>query len=100
MVLTWVPLCMLIIEKKDILILGKCTTQGLDDTTMTAEKKYSTHFTGQHKKFCLSLLYNWVNSYIFVNGVKICKLKAKNSEINAASLCLVNVSNDFSVEKM
>ena len=28
-------------ENKDILILGKGPTQGLDDTTLTAEGKYS-----------------------------------------------------------
>ena len=38
-----------------------------------------------------------VNSYIFVNGVEIYKLKAKSSEINAATLCLGNVSEDLSV---
>ena len=37
-----------------------------------------------------------VNSYIFVNGVEIYKLKAKSSEINAATICLGNVSEDFS----
>ena len=39
---------------------------------------------------------NGVNSYLFVNGVGIYKLKGKNSEINAAPLCLGNVLKDFS----
>ena len=69
-------------KKKDILILGKGPTDGLDDTTLTAEKEYSINFTEQQKKFCLSLHYNGVNSYIFVNGVEIYKFKAKDSEIN------------------
>ena len=30
---------------KDILILGERATQGLDDTTLTAEAKYSTNFS-------------------------------------------------------
>ena len=30
---------------KDILILGEVTTQGLDDTTLTAETKYPINFT-------------------------------------------------------
>ena len=34
------------------------------------------------------------NSYIFVNGDEIYKLKAKDSEINAALLGLVNVSKN------
>ena len=32
-------------KNKDILILGKGPTQGLDDTTLTAEAKYSVNFT-------------------------------------------------------
>ena len=43
------------IKKKDILILGKSLTQGLDDTTLTAEKGYSINFTEQQKKLYLSL---------------------------------------------
>ena len=41
--------------------------------------------------FCLSLHYNQAHSYLFVNGVEIYKFKAKTSETNAASFCLVNV---------
>ena len=58
-------------KKKDILILGEGPTQGLDDTTLTAEKKYSINFTEHNKKFCLSLHYKGANSYSFVNGVEI-----------------------------
>ena len=32
-------------KKKDIFILGKCPTDGLDDATLIAEKKYSINFT-------------------------------------------------------
>ena len=41
-------------KKKDILILGKGLTQGLEHT-LTAEKIYSINFTVTRKKFCLSL---------------------------------------------
>ena len=41
-----------------------------------------------------------MNSYIFVHGVKIYKFNPKDSEINASSLCLGNVSKDFSVDKI
>ena len=44
-------------KKKDILVLGEGSTQGLDGTTSTAEKKYSINFTKSNKKFCLSLHY-------------------------------------------
>ena len=37
-------------KKKDILILGKDPTQGLDDTTLTAERGYSINFAEQSKK--------------------------------------------------
>ena len=63
---------------------------------MIAETEYSINFTEQQKKFCLSLHYNGVNSYLFVNGVQIYKFKAKDSELNAAPLCLGNVLKDFS----
>ena len=80
-----------IIFDVDIPNLRKGSTQRLDDTTMTAEKEYAINFSEQQKKYCLSLHYNDVNSYLFVNGVEIYKFKAKYSEINAALLCLCNV---------
>ena len=53
---------------------------------ITAEKMYSINFTATKKKFCLSLHYNGANSYLFVNGTKIYKFKAKDSEIVATPL--------------
>ena len=47
-------------KKKDILILGKEPTQGLEHT-LTAEKMYSINFTVARKKFCFSLRYNGTN---------------------------------------
>ena len=44
-------------KKKDILILGKDLTDGLDDTALTAEKEQSIYFTEQRNKFCLFALY-------------------------------------------
>ena len=81
--------------EKDILILGNSPTDGLD-STLTAEKAYYIKFTAQQNKFCLSLHYNGVNSYTFINGVEIFKLKANNFQTNAALLCLGNVSKGFS----
>ena len=49
-------------KKKDILILGKGPTQGLEDT-LTAEKMYSINFTVTKMKFCLNLHCNGANSY-------------------------------------
>ena len=53
-------------RKKDILILGRGPTQGLQHT-LGAEKIYWISFTMTGKKFCLSLHYNGANSYLFVN---------------------------------
>ena len=53
------------------MILGKRPTQGLDDTTLTAEKKYAINFSKQQKEIFLSLHYNGANIYLFVNGVEI-----------------------------
>ena len=52
------------------------------------------------KNFCLSLHYNGVNSYLFVNDTDIIKFKAKDSEIGATPLCLGNISKDWSVDDM
>ena len=87
-------------KKKDILILGEGPTQGLDGTTLTAEKRYSINFTVTRKKFCLSLYYNGANSYLFVNDTEIHKFKPKDSEVVATPLCLGNVSKNFSVNNI
>ena len=67
-------------KKKDILILGRGPTQGLE-STLTAEKIHLINFTEKNKNFCLSLHYNGANSYLFVNGTEIHQFKANNSEI-------------------
>ena len=38
-------------KNKDILNLGEKSTQGLDDTTLTAEAKYPINFTQPRKRF-------------------------------------------------
>ena len=48
-------------KKKDILVLGKGPTQGLE-RTLTAKKVYSINFNATKKKFYLSLHYNGGNS--------------------------------------
>ena len=78
-------------NKESILILGEGITQILDDTTLTAEKKYSINFTISKKKFCLSLHHNGANSYLLANATEIIKFKAKYSEIVANPLCLGNI---------
>ena len=89
----------MITEKKDVLILGKGPTQGLEHT-LSAEKRYSINFSVARNKFCLSLLYNGANSYLFVNGTEIIKFKAKDSEIVATPFSFGNISNDWSVDNI
>ena len=55
-------------RKKDILILGKGPTQGLEHT-LSAKTMYLINFTEHNKKFCLSFHYNGVNS-IYLIAVK------------------------------
>ena len=74
-------------KKKDILVLGKGPTQGLEHT-LTAEKMYSINFTVTKNKFCLSLHYNGTNSYLFVNGTEIYKFKVKDSKILVGPIVL------------
>ena len=74
-------------RKKDILILGKGPTQGLE-STLSAEKMYSINFTKKNTKFCLCLHYNGTNSYLFANGTEIIKFKAEDSEILAYFIML------------
>ena len=86
-------------KKKDILILGRGPTQGLE-STLTAEKMYSINFTEKNKTFCLRLHYNEATSYLFVNGTEMHKFKAKGSKIIATPLCLRNISKDWSIDNM
>ena len=53
-----------------IYLMGDGLTQGINDTTIYAEKKYWRNFTDPGKKFVLSLHYNGDNSYLFVLSVK------------------------------
>ena len=46
------------------------------------------------------MYYNKENSYLFVNGTEIHKFKSKDSEIVPNSLCLGNISKDWSVYNM
>ena len=55
---------------------------------------YSVNFTKEKTKFCLSLHYNEVISYLFVNGTEIIKFKAKDTEITPYKLSLGSISKD------
>ena len=66
---------------------NKKKTQELEHA-LTVEKIYLINFTVIKIKFCLSLDYNRIKIYLFVNGTEISKFKAKDSKIVASPLCL------------
>ena len=68
-------------KKNNILVFGKDFIQGINGTTIYAEKLYSINFTQNNKKFCLSLHYNGANSYLFVNVTEIQFLKQKTLKL-------------------
>ena len=87
-------------KNKDILILGDGPTQALDDTTLTPEARYSINFTQPNKRFVLSLHYNGSNSFLFVDATKKYHFKAQKAEIKDYTLCLGNISKDFTINNM
>ena len=48
----------------------------------------------------MSLHFNKVNSYLFVNGTEIMKFKAKDSEIVATPLLLGRILKDFARDNL
>ena len=76
-----VLLCIFIIEKKGILVVGEGPTQELDNSTVTGEAKYPINFTRSGKRSVLRLHYNGSNSFSFVNTVKMYQFKGNDSEI-------------------
>ena len=71
-----------------IFIIGDGFVQGINDTTLYAEKLYSQNFTAVNKKFVLSLHYNGDDSYLFVNGKLELKFKAQDDQVVKEILCL------------
>ena len=84
----------------NILVLGKDFIQGIKGTTIYAEKMYSVNLSATKVKLVLSLYYNGDNSYLFVNGRYVIKIKAKDSGIEANPFCLGNISKGFSNTNM
>ena len=76
-------------------VMGDLFVQGVNDTTLYAEKIYSQNFTQSSKKFILSLHYNGNDSYLFVNGIQELKFKAKNDQIISEGLYLENLSGEW-----
>ena len=60
-----------------IYLMGTGLTQGINDTTIIAEKNFYRNFTDPSKKFVLSSHYNGDDSYLFANGRQELKFKCK-----------------------
>ena len=63
-------------------MLGEKPTFGINGSFGSAEKKFSINFSKANTKFCLSLIYNANNSYLFPNGKEIFKFKDDNKNVN------------------
>ena len=61
----------------NIYVMGKELMQGINGTTIYAEKNFYRNFTDPGEKFVLSLHYNNDESYLFVNGRQEFKFKLK-----------------------
>ena len=74
----------------NIYLMGTGLTQGINDTTIYAEKNFYRNFTDFGKKFTLSLHYNGDDSYLFVNGRQELNFKAKTDQLVKEKLCTGN----------
>ena len=83
----------------NIYVMGKDFIQGINDTTIYAEKLFHDYFTEFGVKFILSLHYNGDNSYLFTNGRQELKFKAKDNQIINEKLCLGNLSDQWTTSE-
>ena len=79
--------------------MGTGLTQGINDTTIYAEKNFYRNFTDFGKIFVLSLHYNGDNSYLFVSGKQELKFKAKTDQLVKEKLCIGNLSDQWTTSE-
>ena len=68
-------------KNNNIYVMGDRIVQGINGTTLYAEKVHKTNFTAPNKKILLSLHYNGDNSSLFVNGCQELKFEAKTDQM-------------------
>ena len=83
-----------------IYVMGTEFVQGINDTTIYAEKNFYRNFTDPGKKFVLSLHYNGNNSYLFVDGRQELKFKCKTDQLVKEKLCIVNLSDQWTTSEL
>ena len=76
-----------------IYVMGTGLTQGINDTTIYAEKNFYRNFTDFGKKIKFSLHYKGDNSYLFVNVRQELKFKANTDQLVIEKLCMGNLSD-------
>ena len=81
-------------KPQDIYLMVKDFFQGINGTTIYAEKTYKINFTEHSKKFVLSLHCNGDDSYLFVNGVEQLKFKSAINYRDRNLLYVGNISSD------
>ena len=81
-----------------IYVMGKAFVQGINGTTIYAEKNFYRNFTDPGKKFVLSLHYIGDESYFFVNGRQELKFKCKTDQLVKEKLCLGTLSDQWSTK--
>ena len=82
-----------------IYIMGTEFVQGINGTTIYAEKNFYRNFTDPGKKFVLSFHYNGNNSYLFVNGRQELKFKCKADQLVREKLCIGNLSDQWTTSE-
>ena len=82
-----------------IYVMGKEFVQGINDTTIYAEKSFYRNFTDPGKKFVLSLHYNGDDSYLFVNGRQELQFKTKTDQLVEEKLCIANLSDKWTTSE-
>ena len=87
-------------KANNIYVMGDLFVQGINDTTMYAEKVYSQNFSQASKKFVLSLHYNGDDSYLFVNGKQELKFKSKTEHLVKEKLCIGNLSDQWTASEL
>ena len=83
----------------NISVMGDGLIQGINDTTIYAEKNYWRNFTDPGKKYALSLHYNDDNSYLFVNSRQELKFKATTDQLVKEKLCIGNLSDQWTASE-
>ena len=86
-------------KDNNIYVMGDLFVQGINDTTLYAEKVYSQNFTQPSKKLVLSLHYNDDDSYLFVNGKQELKFKCKKENLVKEKLCIENFSDQWTASE-